>query len=182
MKSTDPHSYSDLELIEGVLNKDRLYQEMLYRKYADGMFSVACSYSDNDDEAADILQDGFIKVFRMLHQHNKEKSLGGWIRRIIINTAIDHYHKKVRHLEVVEESYEGEESTNDLFEQSNAAEIIRFVNELPTKARMVLKLYAIEGYAHQEIATALNISVGTSKSQLNRAKKLLKEMLGTSHD
>ena len=93
-----PHSYTDEELIKGTLNKDRHCQEMLYRKYADGMFSVACNYSDNDDEAADILQEGFIKVFRKLDTHDSSKSLGGWIRRIVVNTALEHYKKKKRHL------------------------------------------------------------------------------------
>ncbi len=178
MSQKPPHSYSDEELIKGALEKDRRYQEMLYRKYADGMFSVACNYSDNDDEAADILQEGFIKVFRKLNTHDEAKSLGGWIRRIVINTALEHYKKKKRHLEVLE-NYSNEEQINqeDLIENLNSGEIIKYVNNLPSKAQMVLKLYTIEGYAHQEIATALNISVGTSKSQLSRAKQLLKRMI-----
>ena len=177
-----PHSYTDEELIKGTLNKDRHCQEMLYRKYADGMFSVACNYSDNDDEAADILQEGFIKVFRKLDTHDSSKSLGGWIRRIVVNTALEHYKKKKRHLEVLE-YYSNEEKANqvELFENVEPVEVIKYVNNLPSKAQMVLKLYTIEGYAHQEIATALNISVGTSKSQLSRAKHLLRGMINPSN-
>lgn len=173
--------YSDDELIEGALQNKRLYQEMLYRKYADAMYTVACNYSDNDDEASDILQEGFIKIFRNLDKHDKSKSLGGWIRRIIINTALESYRKKVRHLEVVEE-YAKEESGNssDFLNEVEPVDIVKFVNQLPAKAKMVLKLYSLEGYGHQEISDALKISVGTSKSQLNRAKMLLKSMIQTT--
>lgn len=177
-----PHNYSDDELIKGTLNKDRHYQEMLYRKYADGMFTVACNYSNDDDEAADVLQESFIKVFRKLDMHDSTKSLGGWIKTIVINTALEQYKKKTRHLEVLKDYSEDEQNNQiELFENTNSIEIIKFVNNLPTKAQLVLKLYTIEGYAHQEIATALNISVGTSKSQLNRAKFLLREMISQAN-
>jgi RNA polymerase sigma-70 factor (ECF subfamily) len=176
-----PYEFSDEELIKGALKKDKYLQEMLYRKYADGMFSVACNYSDNDDDAADILQDGFIKVFKKLDSHDPSKSLGGWIRRIIINTALDQYKRKKRHLEIVEDYHLEETEDLNLFENYNAIEIVKYVNDLPEKAKMVLKLYAIEGYGHQEIATSMNISVGTSKSQLNRAKHLLKLMISGSN-
>ena len=182
MIDKSPYDYSDTRLVEGALRKDKHLQEMLYRKYADGMFTIACNYSDDDDEAADILQDGFIKVFRKLKTHDRSKSLGGWIRTIIINTALESYRKKKRHLEVVEEFGYGETEEYNIFENSNSIEIIKYVNELPSKAKIVLKLYALEGYAHQEIATALNISVGTSKSQLSRAKQLLRSMIKLSDD
>jgi len=173
--------YTDEDLIEGALQNKRLYQEMLYRKYADAMFTVACNYSDDDDEAADIMQEGFIKVFRSLSSHDKSKSLGGWIRRIIINTALESYRKKVRHLEVVDE-FAKEVSINsaDYLEEVEPLDIVKYVNALPAKAKMVLKLYSLEGFGHQEISNALNISVGTSKSQLNRAKTLLRNMIQTS--
>lgn len=182
MSEKSPYDYADRELIEGALNKNKHLQEMLYRKYADGMFTVACNYCDNDETAADILQDSFIKVFRKLKDHDESKSLGGWIRRIVINTALENYRKNKRHLEVLEEYYNSEEEVQiEVFENVNETEIVRHVNNLPAKAQMILKLFALEGYAHQEIATALNISVGTSKSQLNRAKQLLREMITTSN-
>jgi len=171
-------SYSDEELISGALNNDRFMQEQLYRKYADAMFTVACNYSDNDDEASDILQEGFIKVFRNLSQHDTSKSLGGWIRRIIINTALESFKQKRRYFEVVEDyNFTKDQSNNDIFEELEAADVIKLVNTLPSKAQMVLKLYSIEGFAHHEIAEALSISIGTSKSQLSRAKDLLRGMI-----
>lgn len=177
MAEKTPYEYSDEELIEGALKKDRHFQEMLYRKYADGMYTVACSYSETEAEAADILQDGFIKVFRKLHTHDKTKSLGGWIRRVVVNTALEAYRKKKRHLEVVEDFSHNVDESYEIFSGLQAADIIKYVNQLPLKAQMVLKLYSIEGYKHQEIAEQLDISVGTSKSQLNRAKSLLKSMI-----
>lgn len=181
MRVRSPNDYSDKELIEGSLKNDRHLQEMLYRKYADTMFTVACNYSQSDDEAADILQDGFIKVFRKLKDHDEMRSLGGWIKRIVINTAIEHYRRNKRHVEVLEDYYSEESVPETLFDNVNEVDIIRYVNKLPSKAQMVLKLFTLEGYGHQEIATALDISVGTSKSQLNRAKVLLKEMLSTNN-
>ncbi|MBI3135474.1 MAG: RNA polymerase sigma factor [Bacteroidetes bacterium] len=175
------NDYSDDELVEGALGNKRLFQEMLYRKYADAMYTVACNYSDNDDEAADILQEGFIKVFRNLASHDRTRSLGGWIRRIVVNTALENYRKKVRHLEVVDEFAKEEADTSvDYLNEVEPVDIVKYVNELPAKARMVLKLYSLEGYGHQEISSALNISVGTSKSQLNRAKTLLRSMIQTA--
>jgi RNA polymerase sigma factor (sigma-70 family) len=181
MSERSPYSYSDAELIEGSVERDRHLQEMLYRKYADGMFTVACNYCDDDETAADILQESFIKVFGKLKDHDKSKSLGGWIRRIVINTALEHYRKNKRHLEILHEYYESEEPQIGMFENVNTIEIVKHVNSLPSKAQIVLKLFTLEGYGHQEIATELNISVGTSKSQLNRAKHLLKEMIKTSN-
>lgn len=181
MKEKSPYDYTDSDLIEGALKNDRHLQEMLYRKYADAMFTIACNYSKNDDEAADILQDGFIKVFRKLKDHDETRSLGGWIKRIVINTAIEHFRKNKRQKEVLEEYYHEGQIPDNLFDDVNDLEIVKYVNRLPSKAQLVLKLFTIEGYGHQEIATALDISVGTSKSQLNRAKVLLKEMIWTNN-
>jgi len=177
MEIKAPSEYSDAELIKGSKKKDRHFQEMLYRKYADGMFTVTCNYSDNDAEAADILQEGFIKVFRKLHTHDTTKSLGGWIRRIVVNTALEHFRKKKRYLEVVQDYANEKVEDINIFGKMEPYDVVKYVNQLPSKAQMVLKLYTLEGYAHQEIATELNISVGTSKSQLNRAKGLLRSMI-----
>lgn len=181
MSNRAPYDYSDKEIIEGSLKNDRHLQEMLYRKYADAMFTVACNYSQSDDEAADILQDGFIKVFSKLKDHDEMRSLGGWIKRIVINTSIEYYRKNKRHIAVLEEYYNEETVPENLFDNVNEVDIIRYVNKLPSKAQMVLKLFTLEGYGHQEIATALDISVGTSKSQLNRSRVLLKEMISTNN-
>ncbi|MFH2142394.1 MAG: RNA polymerase sigma factor [Bacteroidota bacterium] len=163
-------------LVERCIAFDRQYQEVFYRKFADKMFNVCLTYTDNSDDAADILQEGFIKIFRKLHQFNFYGSLEGWVRKIIVNTALEKYRKKSREQEKI---MIDEDFNNDNYEDNlsvfGVQEIIELVNHLPSRAQVVLKLYAIEGYSHREIADNLNITEGTSKSQLNRARKLLKE-------
>lgn len=177
-KVNDIHTLSDEALIEACLKNDRRYQEALYRKFADQMYRVAITYSKDEDEAADILQDGFINVFRKLDRYKFQGSFEGWIRRIIVNKALEHYRAKRRKEEVIREFHEQQNLVSDeLLAGIQAKEIVNLVNHLPDKAGMVLKLYAIEGYAHKEIADLMGISEGTSKSQLNRARGLLRERL-----
>lgn len=152
-------------------------QETLYRRFADKMFAVCKYYTDDRDEACDFLQEGFITVFRKLDRFKAQGSLEGWIRRIIVNTALQAIRKKKvyhEHYDLIkieqEELYSAEEFNSEV----NPKEIIQWVNELPKKAGLIMKLYAIEGFTHPEIAEMLDVSVGTSKSQLNRARTLLK--------
>jgi RNA polymerase sigma factor (sigma-70 family) len=169
---------SDQELITGCLKDRRDFQEALYRKYADQMYSVVMIYAKDSDAAADILQESFIHVFRKLNSFRFESPLGAWIRRIVVNKAIEHFRREKRKNEVIEEfTSQKPQIIEDILEQLNTKDIVRLVNELPAKAAMIFKLYCIEGYQHNEIAKILEISEGTSKSQLNRAKALLKEKL-----
>lgn len=166
------------KIIERCINNDRKYQEMLYRNYADKMYNICLMYADSEDSANDILQDGFIKVFRNLKKFKFEGSFEGWIRRIIVNTALEHYRKKKRETEALQTI--GEFSNlvmEEIIDKINAKELVKLVNQLPSRASMVLKLYAIEGYKHHEISQLMGISEGTSKSQLNRARQLLKEAI-----
>lgn len=142
------------------------------------MFNVSLTYTDDEDEACDILQEGFIKVFGNVNSFKSDGSLEGWVRKIIVNTALEFYRKKKRQKEVLE-VYENfiEPKIDGILEKINMDYLIDLVNQLPLKAQMVLKLYAIEGYSHKEIAEQMEISEGTSKSQLNRARFLLKEAL-----
>ena len=170
---------SEEELVRRCIANERQYQEILYRKYADQMFSVCLSYNKNEDEACDILQEGFIKVFGKLEQFNFNSSLKGWVRKIIVNTALDHYRKQKRHEDKLE-SYSQvvvSPKIGNILEQINAQDLISLVESLPSRAAIVLKLYAIEGYGHKEIAEKLDITEGTSKSQLHRARTLLKQLL-----
>ncbi|MBL4734119.1 MAG: sigma-70 family RNA polymerase sigma factor [Flavobacteriales bacterium] len=176
------HNITEQDLVEGCIADKRQYQEALYKKYADKMFTVSLTYTDDEDEACDILQEGFIKVFRNLHKFNFDGSFEGWVRKIIVNTALEHYRKRVRqeeNLSVYETHIEPQ--IEGILDTINANELIKLVNELPSKAAMVLKLYAIEGYGHKEIAEQLGVTVGTSKSQLNRARFLLKESISKTH-
>ncbi len=173
---TDIENIPEKLLVERCVAFDRQYQEIFYRRFADKMFNVCLNYSDNSDEAADILQEGFIKIFTKIKQFSFDGSLEGWVRRVIVNTALEKYRKKSREIEKMNfiTDYYDDDADEDLSVFS-FNEIIEMVNQLPLKAQIVLKLYAIEGYSHKEIAENLNISEGTSKSQLNRSRCLLRE-------
>ena len=179
--SNNQAKISEKELIERCLSNERKYQEILYRRYADKMYNVALTYAHNMDDASDILQDAFVSMFRNLKNFRFDCPIEAWIRKIVVNTALQKYHREKRKQEVYQD-YFNESSANDNFsedvlERINAKEMIEMVNELPKKAAMVLKLFAIEGYGHNEISDLMNITVGTSKSQLNRARSLLKQSL-----
>lgn len=170
---------SEKELVEQCLLDSRKHQEQLYRLYADEMYNVCLMYANTEEDACDILQEAYVRVFRYLNSFQFESTLKTWIRRIVINVAINHYHKRKKEREIslpIKEDIDIALADN-IFSSMAAAEIVKLVNQLPDKAKMVLKLYAIEGYKHKEIAEMMNISEGTSKSQLNRAKILLKESL-----
>lgn len=169
---------SEEELIKRCIANERQAQELLYRQHANKMYNVCLTYARDEDEACDILQEGFIKVFRNLGSYGFSGSFDGWVRKIMVNTALTFYHKKKKEAENLS-MYQTfiEPAIDNILENLNAEELIRLVNQLPAKAGMVLKLFAIEGYEHKEIATLMDISEGTSKSQLNRARFLLKEAI-----
>ena len=171
-------------LVEQCKENNRTAQEQLYRLYCDKMFSVCMYYAKDRDEAADFLQEGFITVFGKLHLYKFEGSFEGWIRRIIVNTALSALRKKKRFMEVNTPIEDFPEAQVDAEEVAliPSGKVIEMVSELPAKAGAVLKLYAIEGYSHQEIAEIMDISIGTSKSQLNRARKLLKKAFNLSNE
>ncbi len=168
-------------LIEKCIEDNRLYQEAFYKKFAPKMYAVCKNYADSRDEAMDFLQDGFVSVFNNLHKYRFEGSLEGWIRRVIIYRTIEALRKKKRYNKALLEVDTVEIIQPEDFEiedTSTPVEKIRaLVNTLPEKAGLILKLYAIEGLSHAEIAEVTGVSVGTSKSQLNRARKLIKEGL-----
>jgi RNA polymerase sigma factor (sigma-70 family) len=166
------------ELIKRCIANERQAQETLYRQLADKMFNVCLTYTKDEDEACDILQEGFIKVFRNLGSYRFSGSFEGWARKIMVNTALSSYRKKKKESENLS-VYQTfiEPAIDNILDNLNADELIELVNQLPAKAGLVLKLFAIEGYEHREIAELMNISEGTSKSQLNRARFLLKEAI-----
>jgi len=176
--------YFDLEeenIISGCLDGDRKFQEQLYRKYIDDMYRVCLTYESDRETVKDILQEAFVKVFRSIGSYDRKGSLKGWIRRIVVNTAIDQYRKKVK----VEEFVDIDEIADDESEimrepdtpQKEEIDIIAHVDRLPNGAKMVFNLFALEGYSHKEIAEKLGISEGTSKSQFSRARMLLQQWI-----
>jgi RNA polymerase sigma factor (sigma-70 family) len=171
---------SDDDLIRGCRENNRKSQEMLYRRYAKAMYNLCLIYESDRDNAKDILQEAFIKIFRNMESFDTKGSLKGWMKKIITNTAIDHFRKNYYEaqfipIENIVHHCSNEESVASIL---NTKDIISQVNRLPKGARMIFQLYAIEGYTHKEIANLLNISEGTSKSQINRAKQLLQQWIG----
>ena len=155
-------------------------QHLLYQRFAPKMFGVCLRYTARSDEAQDVLQEGFIKVFGKMGTYRGAGSFEGWMRRIFVNTAIERFRKK-NHLQPITEQEEETIENNDLsvIEALAEKDIINLVQRLPPGYRTVFNLYVIEGYSHKEIGRMLGISEGTSKSQLSRAKTQLKTMLTT---
>jgi len=153
-------------------------QEELYRRFSPRMYSVCLRYAGNTEEAEDILQEGFIKVFRKLDSFRGEGSFEGWIRRIFVNTAIEHFRRK-RYLQPVTEKEENtlEGSYLSVLDDLAERDIMALVRQLSPGYRTVFNMYVVEGYTHKEIGDIMGISEGTSKSQLSRAKIILQDLV-----
>ena len=165
------------KIIKACIKGDRIAQKHLYQMFADKMYSVCLRYAANEDEAKDILQDGFIKVFLHLNQFNFKGSFEGWIRRIVVNTALEKFRDKNYLFAVnMTQNYEsGDTEYDHILSDLSATDLLGLIQELSPQYRMVFNLYAIEGYSHKEIGEIMNIKEGTSKSNLSRAREILKE-------
>jgi RNA polymerase sigma-70 factor (ECF subfamily) len=169
-------------IIKGCLSGSRRDQELLYRRHSARLYAVCLQYSGNEDEARDILQEGFIKIFDKLHNYKHEGSFEGWMRRIVVNTALEKF-RSTHHLFRIDDigsitEPEAHPDTED-YTGLEAVDLLYMIRELPPKYRMVFNLYAIEGYSHKEIGDMLNISEGTSKSNLSRARVILQRRVSS---
>ncbi len=165
-------------IIKGCLAGNRRDQELLYRRHAARLYAVCLQYSGNDDEARDILQEGFIKIFENLSHYKHEGSFEGWMHRIVVNTALEKYRSKhnlyrVDDIDLIPEQDAALETED--YAGLEAVDLLDIIRELPPKYRMVFNLFAIEGYSHKEIGEMVNISEGTSKSNLSRARIILQK-------
>lgn len=165
---------TDEQLLEAILRQDAKAQRLLYERFARKMFGVCLRYTRNREEAEDFLQDGFLKVFQKLSSYKGEGSLEGWIRRVIVNTCLDHIRQQKMLWNDFEEVNEPAEDATVL-NKLQAADLLELIRQLPPGFRTVFNLFAIEGYSHKEIGDLLNISEGTSKSQFARARMNLAE-------
>ena len=178
MTEQSNHIPSETDLIQGCLNGNRQMQEFLYKKFSPKMYGVCLRYAGNTEDANDILQEGFIKIFKNIGRFRSEGSFEGWIRRIFVNTSIEHFRKKVKLYNVTEvQENTIEDKELDALDLLDAKDIISIVNELSPGYKAVFNMHIIEGYSHKEIADILGITEGTSKSQLARAKGVLKKMV-----
>lgn len=162
-------------IIEGCASGDVRAQEMLYRKFAAKMFGVCLRYSKDSTEAEDNLQEGFIKVFTNIQKFRHEGSLEGWIRRIMVNVSLEKFRRQNIMYPVEDVSvFETPNFSDEILSNISANELLKLVQELSPRYRMVFNLFVMEGMSHQEISEEMKISTGTSKSNLARARDILK--------
>jgi len=168
--------YSINELLEGCKAGNRKMQEALYRQTAPKMLVVCMRYAKDTMEAEDVLQMGYVKVFQKINEYRGDGAFEGWIRKVMVNTAIESYRKNLRSMNVVpiEDAYD-QPSTGFDFSRLGMQDLLKVIQKLADGYRVVFNMYIIEGYSHKEIAETLGISEGASKSQLSRARAILKE-------
>ena len=169
---------SESHLIENCINGDRKSQKAMYDKFSGKMFAICLRYSKNQMDAEDILQEGFVKLFNNLNRFRGEGSFEGWVRRIFVNTAIEHIRRKNMNTAV------GEGLENSIADKRQSAldnlyekDLIKTSRTLSDGYRTVFNMYAVEGYSHKEIAGQLGITESTSKSQFSRAKAILRTII-----
>ena len=168
------------ELIRGCIKEEAACQKEVFNRYAGRMLGVCNRYARNSADAEDILQDAFIKIFEKIHQFKFEGSFEGWIRRIMVNTALKkyslrRYEKEVSGYEVKDRDESGMEPS--AYSHLTQKELLDLINNLPDGYRLIFNLYVIEGYQHDEIATMLGIQPGTSRSQLVKARNMLQKQI-----
>jgi RNA polymerase sigma-70 factor (ECF subfamily) len=169
-------------LIQGCLKKDRDFQKKLYEHFYSFAMAICVRYAFKEEEGIEIMNDGFMKVFDKLDKYNPELSFHGWLRRIMINTALDHFrkNKKFKHttdLDSLQESNEEPGTPASVLSRMSFEEIIGYIQLLSPVYRTVFNLHVIDGYSHEEIAERLKISIGTSKSNLSKARMNLRRLL-----
>ncbi len=165
---------SDKELARKCRKGKRRFQEELYRRYYGFGMSGCLRYTPNREDALEVLNDAFLKVFENLDAYDEERPLKTWFRRILVNTSLDLYRRNIRHRLVVSYDDHGEIAEHTLQEEEpdlSADDILHLFSQLPDMLRMTYNLYEVEGYSHEEVAGMLDISPGTSRSNLSRAKK-----------
>lgn len=164
------------QLIQKCIDYDTQAQSELYQLFSSKLFSVCLKYSRNYAEAEDNLQDAFLTIFKKIDQYKHKGSFEGWLKRIAINTALQRYRGQGV-FEIINEDYIEDESVEIDDEHVSIDFLLKIIQELPDRYRLVFNLYVLDGYSHKEIANMLNIKVGTSKSNLARARKLLIEKI-----
>jgi RNA polymerase sigma-70 factor (ECF subfamily) len=170
---------TDEQIVQGCIKKDAIAQRHLYERFSRKMMGVCLRYCDNREEAEDVVQNGFISVFQNMESFKGSGSLEGWIRKIMVNTALTEIRKNKKLKQNIDlDSVEFMlPSSNYMSESFAAKDLLKIIQTLPTGFRTVFNLYAIEGYSHKEIGEMLGISEGTSKSQYSRAKSHLQKII-----
>jgi RNA polymerase sigma factor (sigma-70 family) len=169
------------QLIRGCVNQDRKSQKLLYKAFYGFAMAICLRYAGDRDEAAEVMNQGFLKVFNNIHKYDEERRFKAWLGKIMTNVSIDYYRANLKmayseDLEKAEHIADGDLVDRNL----NYADLLAMVQRLPQAYRTVFNLFAIDGYSHEEIAEMLHINIGTSKSNLFKARQKLKQMILTA--
>lgn len=166
------------ELIHKCKKGNRIAQEQLYRQYSSTLYGLCLKYSRNKTEAEDNLHDSFMTIFEKIGQFRAQGSFEGWLKRITVNTVLQKYRKE-QHLNIVSENTEEVIEVDSVYTNISLETLLQYIQELPNKYRMTFNLYVLDGYSHKEISSLVGTSTGTSKSNLARARNILKEKIET---
>lgn len=169
---------TDFEIINGCIRQNTNCQRMLFEQYAGKFMTVCKRYANDDMEAEDMLQEGFVRIFNNIHQFKFEGSFEGWMRRIVVNVALKSLQKKkLKFSEIKDNSVDTPSIQAYAYNHLGEEELLKLINNLPDGYRIVFNLAVIEGYSHEEIAKMLNVQPSTSRSQLVKARKMLQSQI-----
>ena len=167
---------SDTRLVQGCCQQNRLAQRYLYQRFYSKMLSICMRYTSHRDEAEDVLNRAFLKIFQNINEYEEQGSLSGWMATITLRTAIDYVRSKIKYREVMDFNHEKDISLNaQAIDDLYAEDLFKLIQKLPSTSRTVFSLNAIEGYTHREISDMLSININTSKWHLAEAKKQLRK-------
>lgn len=178
-----PIGISELDLVRKCKAGDLKYQEMLYKQFYAYAMGIGMRYLSNRDDAMEVVNDSFIKVFKGIEFFNESQPFKAWLRRIVVNTSIDCRRKNLKHadqLELDNAVFIGNPA--EIISQLSVKDILKMLDDLPEIHRMVFNLYELDGYNHDEIAAMLNIPVSSSRVYLSRAKEKLRRFLTSKHE
>lgn len=176
------NALDEISLLRACVNGDRDSQKMLYKRYYGFAMSICMRYAGGREEAQEIVNDGFLKIFAALGKIDLEQPMKPWIRRIMVNASIDHFRRNAKHQNQLDIAYAAEQPIDETaISQLTTEEIMAFVQQLSPAYRTVFNLYVIEGYTHNEIANMLGVSEGASKSNLAKARVKLRKMLENAY-
>lgn len=167
----------ETQLIQNCIKGEPTAQRLFYEKYSGKLYGICLRYARDNAEAQDILQESFIRIFKYLPDYQHKGSVEGWMRRIVVNVALRTIQAAFSRYELPVEALPDSSIEADILPQLNAEELLLLIRKLPDGYRVVFNMYAIEGYSHAEVAAQLNIDESTSRSQLTKARKLLKKWL-----
>ncbi len=177
-----PSKLTEKELVDGCIRNDRACQELLYKKYFSRMMSMVFRYTEDREVAMEIVNNGFLRVFKKLDTFGFKGSLEGWIRKLVYHSVSEYFKKHSKYLQFLVFEEKEEQTEDHTLSQLFVEDILKLVETLPPATKEVFRLYAIEGFSHIEISKEVNISIGTSKWHLSTARKQLQQLLTNNNN